>query len=243
MNSELEKILDNVIIQSNEIFHEFLCAYTIHNLGNLGLDSINRDALVRVKIDNSTELEPVIISDLINFNKVYPDFLLESFHGKFIQLWHNCLDDIFSLFVDLHFNNTRKFPEFKKRTVSIDFSSGESVEHQLKLKLKKDFSFEKFSDKQKWVNKILNPNKKADDELLSIKKNVLVRNAVQHHDGKVYEEAIKELGGNGIQLLDDNGDERNFSLHERCMISIPELYKLKTSILLVSQMWRRGNCV
>lgn len=234
------QILDNLIIKSNTIFKEFLSAYTVHDLGRNILSSIAPHVVAEVPLGSDISLEPIPILELQQFDHIYPEFLAEVFHGKLVQLWNNTLEDLFCFYLDLHLKGKRTFNELGIKSVRLDFGIMLPFDEQVKLSLSKDFSFDKFSDKQRLINKILNPNKELEEQLFNISKNILIRNCFQHHDGLVTKSTIKELGRSEISVLNKQGSFQTFKEGDKIVISIPELDAFKSSLLKVCQLWREN---
>jgi len=155
-----------------------------------------------------------------------------------ILLWNNCLKDIFSLFIDLHFTGKRKFEELKKQDIKLDFSSNEDFYSQIKNRISDDFDFKEYSERQKLINKILNPNNESKEELDNIYKNVLIRNVIQHRNNIVDSYILKRLGSSQIKILDMAGNLKFYKENDKILLSIPEIHSFKSSMFIIGQIWR-----
>jgi hypothetical protein len=217
---------------------ELLAASTMYELGQETLSQIDNQVSISPKVGTNLHVEPIPIVDIKKFRDDYPYFLSEVFHGKLVQLWNNCLRDIFSLFIDLHFTGKRNFEELGKLSIKLDFSSDENFYSQIQNRIIDDFDFKKYRYREKIINKILNLNDVGRDEIAAIHKNVLIRNAIQHKNGVIDSYTIKELGSSQIKILDMNGKINVYKENDKILLSIPEIYSFKSSILSIGQIWR-----
>ncbi len=101
--SNLNDVIDRLIIDVNSTFMELLAASTMYELGQETLSQIDNQVSISPIVGINLHIEPIPISYIKKFRDDYPYFLSEVFHGKLVQLWNNCLQDIFSLFIDFHF--------------------------------------------------------------------------------------------------------------------------------------------
>jgi hypothetical protein len=202
---KLNKILDKLITELNFEFNRLLFAHILYERGQWTIDEICDDVTISPKIGQGLHIEPINMVHVKEYRKYYPFFLYEVFQGKIVQLWNNCLCDIFSLFLDLHLSNKRKFSEFKKQQIKLDFRSTEEIITQVRGNFIEDFNFKNYSDRQKLINDTLNPDKKEMDHLYNIHKHVLIRNAIQHNEGFITPYLLKMLGCTEIEILDIEG--------------------------------------
>ena len=236
--NNLNDIIDRLIIDVNSIFMKFLAASTMYKLGQETLSQIDNQVSISPKVGIDLHIEPIPIVDIKKFRDEYPYFLSEIFHGELVQLWNNCLHDIFSLFIDFHFTGKRKFEEIGKHSIKLDFSSDENFHNQIQNRIIDDFDFKKYREREKLLNKILNLNDVGRDELAAIHRNVLIRNAIQHRNGVIDSYTLKELGSSQIKILDMNGKPKVYKENDKILLSIPEIYSLKSSIFSIGQIWR-----
>ena len=231
-------ILDELIININSSFIELLSALIMHDLGRYSLESIDDRATISPKVGFDLHIEPILIGNIKRFKDDYPHFLLEVFHGKFVFLWHELLTNMFSIFIELHFSSMRKFEELKKQEIILDFSSADSFNDQIKKGIIDDFNFKEFIERQKLINKLLNPEEHVQEELANILKNVMLRNIIQHRKNIIDDYILKKLGRAQINMLDNNGNIVNYSCGDNFILSIPEIDAFKKSILLTVNLWR-----
>ena len=142
------------------------------------------------------------------------------------------------MFIDFHFTGKRNFEELGKHSIKLDFSSDENFYSQIQNRIIDDFDFEKYRYREKLINKILNLNDVDRDELAAIHKNVLIRNAIQHKNSVIDSYTSKELGSSQIKILDMNGKLKVYKENDKILLSIPEIYSFKSSILSIGQIWR-----
>lgn len=237
--SNLNGIIDRLITNVNSTFMKLLAASTMYEMGQETLSQIDDRTSISPKVGTNLHIEPIPIGDIKKFRVNYPYFISEVFHGKLVHLWNNCLDDIFSLFIDLHFTGKRKFEELKKQDIKLDFCSNEDFHDQIKDRIIDGFNFkEKYSERQKLINKILNPNGDGKEELANIYKNVLIRNIIQHRNNIVDSYILKRLGSSQIKILDMDGNLKIYKENDRILLSIPEIHSFKSSMFIIGQIWR-----
>lgn len=231
-------VLDELIGEVQRGFHALLLAQTTLQLGGGVLDSIQDNVAIETALGIALTIEPLPIGELRQYKASFPDFILQVFHGKLVQLWHECLLKIFCHYVDLHLQGMRPFVELRKQDVRIDFAVSEQLQAQVRRALTRDFDFKDFAERQKLINKLRNPVDRYADHLQNIHKHVQIRNAFQHRQGMLDTDAIKKLGVSAIELLDADGKSYSHSSGDRVTLSIPEVDSFRKSILLVSQAWR-----
>jgi len=132
----------------------------------------------------------------------------------------------------------RSFEELGKHSIKLDFSSDENFYSQIQNRIVDDFDFKKYRYREKLINKILNSNDVGRDELNDIHKNVLIRNAIQHKNGVIGSYTLKALGSSQIKILGMNGESKVYKENDKIILSIPEIYSFKSSILYIGQIWR-----
>jgi len=235
LNKDIDRFIDNV----NVLLEEFLAAKTMYDIGRDTIDSISDDAAISPLVGVDLHLEPIPIVSIKRYKDKYPHFILEVYHGKLVQLWNDLLEDIFYILVKEHIIGGRKFSELKWQKVGINFDSSEDFLSQLKENLIKDFSFWEYSERQRIINKALNPNNERQAELDNVKRNILIRNSIQHKDNIVDDYILGKLGCNEIQLYDDDGILRSYKNGDKILLSIPEIHNFIRSLLFVVQKWRK----
>ncbi len=233
--------IDTVVKESNSLFKQFLLAHTALSIGQGTLTDFPDAICISTTVGLDIEIEPIPMGELKRYRDELPKFLLEIFHGKLVQIWNECLSNLFQMLVDLHFSGQRQFIELKKRNISLDFQEDAKLEIQVKDRLCHDFGFQNYSDRVKLLNAVFNPNQEQCDYLYNVSKNVQVRNAFQHRERKVDEFLLRELGVQKISLLDDDGKPQEYLLGDILKLSVPEFDAFRRSLLMVGQLWRKWN--
>lgn len=236
-------LFDNLIEDLNYTFDGLVTALILHDRGNYGLENMDNKT-ISFKVDADLKMEPIPLSSIIKFKNYYPNFLFETYHGKIVQIWNNFLEDLFGVFCDLHFEGKRNFIELRKQQIKLDFNSETALKTQLQEGIISNFSFLSYDKRIKIINNIfISPPDyhipfDRSKELLNIKKNIIIRNSYQHNNGLLDKFAIKKLGGNEIQVLNNQGDIILIKENGKIPLSLPEIYSFRTSVLRMSQIWR-----
>ena len=196
------------------------------------------NALLQTTVGLNIDIEPIPISELTQYKTSFPNFLLEVFHNRVVQLWQEFLTSIFCRYVDLHFECIRPFSELQTRQVRLDFCSKAGIDEQIKGGLIRDYEFANYAERQKLIDQVRNPNRMEQAHLLNVHKNVQIRNALQHKGGVVDEFFLRSLGWQQIEILDEEGQPKVLRKGDRVSLSIPEFDSFRRSILMVAQTWR-----
>lgn len=235
---KLGNVFDKLIFNANSIFDQFYVAYTFYNLGTELIDQINDEVQVTLpSIGNGVFVESVSIRDVKHFKGEYPCFLVEVFHSKLVQAWQNCLNEIFSIYIDAHISNNRDFVELKDIKVQLRFDKNKALLKQICDVCIDDFEFKQYKDRIKIIKRIFHPNN-PETSLYNIEKNITIRNQLQHHNGIVDSKALEKLGKQEIIILDKNGENKTYISGNEVELSFPEFYSFKQSIIDVVQTWR-----
>lgn len=234
-------ILDRLIQESGNIFKQFLLAHTSITLGHGIVGEIADDTAVGTTVGLNISIEPIPIRELKQYKPVLPQFLLESFHDRLVQLWNRTIAKLFKYLIELHFNRIRPFEELKNRRPRIDFRSSTSLDDQIREVLSEDFEFQNYSERVRLLNSVFNSKNNKSNDLQKIHKHVQVRNCLQHKGGHIDDFFLKDLGVNKIEMLDHNANPRTYNLNDRVILSVPEFDSFRRSLLLVSQVWRTWN--
>ena len=221
-------------------FRQLILAVAYLNIGATVINRSPADASVELSLGKDIKTEPFYLRELLLHSRSVEEGILELHQNKMIAAWSDLLNDLFSSLVNLHFDGVRKFDELKKRTVRLDFASGTEMHEQIRATLIADFAFQRYSDRVKITDDILNPNSRHSTELSTIKKHVFIRNAIQHHASRVYRDMLKELGCSRLAVLDGNADERGLDVNEQIILTVPELDAIKRALFLVSNEWRKS---
>jgi len=233
--------IDNLIDQSTRIFKQFLLAQNALNIGGNTILGFSDNALIGATVGVGIEIEPIPIVEVKHYWLELPKVMLETFHGKLVQEWYECLTTLFRLLMDKHFSGERKFKELKRRQATIDFREDIDLIEQTKYSLSNSFDFDSYKDKAKLINSVFNPENKQEEHLKNIHKHIQIRNSIQHKNCTIDNFFLKDLGVQQISLLDDKAKEKTFKVNDCIELSIPEFDYFRRSILLVGQAWREWN--
>jgi len=233
--------LDQLIQGSSNLFKQFLLAHTSITLGHDIIGEISDDAAVGTSVGLNISIEPIPVRELKQYKPVLPQFLLETFHDRLVQLWNRTIAKLFRYLIELHFNGIRPFVELKNRRPKIDFRSSTSLDDQIMEALSEDFEFQKYSERVMLLNSVFNPENNNSIDLRNIHKHVHVRNCLQHKEGHIDSFFLKDLGLNKIDMLDHNAKLVTCNLNDRIILSVPEFDGFRRSLLLVGQVWRTWN--
>lgn len=211
-------------------------------IGSIVVTNSSPDASVQLLLDKDIRTESMYLRDLLVNSPSVEQGILELYQNKFVAAWSDLLNDLYAHSIRMHFEGVRQFTELKKRAPKIDFSSSSQLQDQIRMSLIADFGFDKYIERVKLLNTILNPKNRCTDELTVIKKHVFIRNAVQHHTSLIYNDMLRELGISSLQVMDVNADQITLMSGDLIRMAIPELDLLKRALFLVSNEWRI-NCV
>jgi hypothetical protein len=225
----------------SDYFRQLTLSVAYLNIGDRVINSSPDNASVELSLAKDIKTEPYYLKELLLHNLYVEEGILEHHQNKMISAWSDLLNEIFSSLVGLHFSSVRNFHELKKRTVQLDFSSETELNEQIMTKLVVDFTFQRYSERVKIIDDVLNSDGKHKPELSTIKKHVLIRNAVQHHGSKVYRDMLKELGCARLEVLDRNADEKFLDVSEQIILAVPELDAIKRALFRVSNEWRKNS--
>ena len=237
----MKSLIDNFQQHVADYFRQLTLAIAYLNIGAKMISASPKDMSIQLPLDKDIATEPMYLKELLAHSNKVEDAILELFQHKMIASWNDLLNDIFSCFVEQHFSGKRKFQELRKRAPKIDFSSDTELTAQIKNGLLADFSFDKYVDRLRIINGILNPVKDCEPELSLIKKQVFIRNAIQHHEGRVYADMMRELSLAQLQLLNKDADKINVDVGNEIELSIPEIDALKRALFRISITWRNTN--
>lgn len=238
MSDPVNAILDAAVKDIQDHYHGFLLARTSHALGSSVLDSLTDNVRITATVGVNVHIEPIPVSELRAFRSVFPDFVVEVFHAKLLQHWHDATDRIFCHYVDEHISGRGRFDELGKVSVKLDFADETSLPDQVRATLARDFGFWRYSDRHKLINKLRNPTGSEADAADVIHKHVHLRNAFQHHHGILQEFPLRELGRHDITLLNEGGLAETFNAGQKATLSVAELDYLRRCLLLMAQRWR-----
>ncbi|EGR2734309.1 hypothetical protein HYO53_22030 [Vibrio parahaemolyticus] len=237
----MEKIIDTFQKKINDNFSEFTLATSCAEAGLNLISQSSSDSTVSLYLGDDLYTEPVQFVELLDISSDFISNTVSLYQNMMVAAWSDLLDDLFNYYLDLHFSGKFSFSSLKKQNIKIDFVSGIHFESQIKDSLKRDFAFKNYNDKIKLIVETLGQNSTNTAELNVIRKHVLIRNAVQHHNGVAYSDMFKLLGSTSMEVMDRYGKPQIVSSGEKILISVPEFDLLKRSLQLVTQIWRSSN--
>lgn len=223
--------------QLTAYFRQLTLATAYVEIGNGILAKGPGNASVALRLAHDVTTEPMGLGELLPHSNAVAGGIAELFQTKTIAAWSDLLNKLFNHFVTAHLDGIKTFPELKRRTTQIDFSKNSDADLQVREGLFADFTFEKYSDRIRVINRVLNPDGLREDELSIIKKHVLIRNSIQHHASGVYPEMLKELGSNQIIVLDREGNATTLALGQFIQLFVPELDNLKGALYRITNTW------
>jgi hypothetical protein len=235
----VNKMLDDFVLHVQRHFKAFVLSHTCHVLGSNIVSMMQDDTQVTAIVGLNVAIEPVAISELRQFKVVYPSFIIDVFHGKLVQLWQDVLDRIFAHYVDLHVTGQRVFSELRVRRVTIDFRRPATMTDQARESLCRDFSFDRFANRQKLIASLRDGASETGEEASIILQHIQIRNTIQHHDGVLRESFFHELGLTELVLLDESGSDLVLRVGDSVVISVVELDRFRRALLMVAQRWKK----
>lgn len=242
----LNDIFDNFIEETNNIYYHLKVAYqshllewpkegTMHSGGALLLTPIYAD---------NFPFDPMPYNDIERFKKTYPDFLMETFHGKLIQAWNNCLDAIFFHCICSHFSGSRAFQELgENHSVRLNFTILEQQKFISKIKENAlvGFKLTEYKERISCIKKAVDSN--VDNKyFVDIYKHVLIRNAIQHNNSTLNDNFISKLGNNkAFKLLDINKKSVQCKADDKITLSFYEIEWFINKMQFVVTKWKEAE--
>lgn len=234
----MQVVIDEFQNTLTACFRELVLATAYLQIGQQAIGQSPPTASVALTLAEGLTTEPMFLRELQPHSGAVILGVAELFQTKVVAAWADLLNGLFERFVIQHFDGQRNFPEFKKRTTKLDFSSTEDVVAQVRVGLVADFAFSKYSERIQTIVRTFTPNEALTQHLQLIRKHVLIRNATQHHAGRVYDEMLRELGARTIQVLNLQGRTKTLNSGELIELHVPELDQLKSSFFIVTNEWR-----
>jgi len=234
----MKGVIDKFQERIGTIFSEFMLSTACTKAG-LGLISQgNPTNTVSLMLAQDLFTEPMTFAELLQNKRELESRSIAHYQNMMIASWSDSIQDLFKCLLEMHFKGVRKFTELKKQNVKLDLSIDISIETQAVDMLLKDFSFWPYPDRFKLINQVLNPSKDLDSESLNIRKHVLIRNAIQHHNSVAYQNMFDQLGVKEFDVFDDKGVPFKVTVDNVIYMSVPEFDRLKRDLYLLSQKWR-----
>lgn len=246
----LEYIFDNFIKETNHVFYELKIAYQFiasEYFAGKNINLYTDDSKFEAVDAGDYYIEDIPMPDIKKFKGKHPDFLMEIFHGKLVQLWHNCIVDIFRLLVYSYFSDKRTFTKLDiKSQVKLDFTlEKEDLVSQLPQTVISEFkSRNGIMDKTYIIRNTLNTKEIDNNFFKEIHKNILVRNAIQHNNSVIGEKLPKTLDKDNpkfIYMLDLSGKPVCCKCNEKITLSFFEIEAFIKAMHAVVNGWRNAE--
>jgi hypothetical protein len=243
----LQCIFDNFIEETNDVFYKLKIAYQFiasKYFAGKNIDLYANEGKFEAIDAGDFYIEDIPMSDIKKFKRKHPDFLMEIFHGKLVQLWHNCIVDIFTLLVYSHFSDNRKFTELgTKYPVKLNFTlNKEDLFSQLPQTIINEFKSKNgIMDKTYTIRNTLDSKEIDNNCFKEIHKNILVRNAIQHNNSVIDEKLPRTLDNNNpefIYMLNLNGEQVCCRCNEKITLSFFEIQAFIQAMHTVINGWR-----
>jgi len=237
-SDHVDNCIDTLITDLNSTFRSLLLAASSYEFGARVLDSIDDDALVTATLGLDLQSEPIPLRELKRYRGLFPAIVIELFHGRMVQAWQDCLDQIYAHYVDLHFSGARPFVELGTRHLSLDFRAGSPLSSQAREELIRSYAFEKYSERVRIINLVRAPQAACDEHLFVVKKNVMIRNCCQHSRGILSADLLNTIGRAELVVLDGAGKERTLRRGDAIHLTVAELHAFRRALLRLGQLWR-----
>lgn len=232
------KHIDNFQNLLTGYFRELVLATAYLEIGQHAVSQSRQDASVALTLSEGVTTEPMYLRELQPHSISVSLGIAELFQTKVIASWADLLNSLYEFFIEMHIEGTKLFPEFKTRTTRLDFSSPIDVVKQLRQGLVADFAFKKYSERISTIGKVLVANERISQELRVVRKHVVIRNATQHHAGRVYDEMLRELGVSAVDVLDHAGHVVSLGQDQSIALYVPELDCLKSALFIITNEWK-----
>ena len=219
-------------------FRELILATAYLELGSRLIVVSPANASIALTLSPDITTEPMYLHELLPHSSAVAHGASELFQSKAIAAWADLLNVLFEMFVSAHIEGKRQYPELKKRSTRLDFSSIDDINTQVRLGLVADFAFSKYADRIHAISRILNPESELQVQLFVIKKHVAIRNANQHHGGRIYDDMLKDFGTDRIEVLDHVGNPKLLVAGQSVELFVPELDRLKSALFCVTNPWK-----
>jgi hypothetical protein len=158
----------------------------------------------------------------------------ELMHAQVIQYWQDFLDELLLELTRRHFTGSRTYRGLGAIQLRLDCRqvNDENLIDELVERAGREFAFMEAAEKLRLAARALGAS--IPQQLSrAIKKDVTVRNVLQHNDGILRDEDLKRLGlkGAGLPLRDNRGEERRHHAGDRVAISFWEVMGVCADVL------------
>ncbi|WP_125920059.1 hypothetical protein [Pseudomonas sp. p99-361] len=228
----MKEVIYNFQDDLGGLFRELILGLAAHEIG-IGFMRGSPNNHVSVQLAHGAVSEPVSITALIEKEATVRRGAVELFQNKAIARWSDLLSALYREAVGKHLRRERNFSALKSVRVKYDFGSAIDLVSQIQDSIGHDFDFSDYKTRAAAVKDIFG-FEEVGGELAMIKKHVEIRNAIQHHGGRVHEGALRILGLGALDVVNENGDRVKLSLGDSIDISVMEVDLLKSALYVVS---------
>lgn len=174
-------------------------------------------------------------SEAVKIVENHTNLVFEIFHSNLIQKWFTYLGDVFFLLIS---DNLLKKASFKIPEIKIDFSFVDIGDSSLAETIRSQIveSFEYLSAEKKWDylrRSLALEDPEIREKYQIIKREIIIRNLIQHNMGVVRPEDLKKAGVNCF-TSDEGGSTTAFKENSRIRRGIFDLENLVYAMEMVS---------
>lgn len=214
------------------LFRELILGLATHQFG-IGLMRGSPNEQVSVQLAHGAVSEPVSMSALIDKEAIVRRGVIELFQNKAIARWNDLLSALYCEAVSRHLRGGRVYSGLKSVRVKFDFASASDLVTQMQESIVHDFDFSDYKSRIGAVKDIFG-FEGIDSELGMIKKHVEIRNAIQHHGGRIHEGGLRILGLGRLEVMGEDGSIVKLVSGDAVNISVKEVDLLKSALYVAS---------
>ena len=162
--------------------------------------------------------------------------LLVLVHAGLIQEWNIFLDSVFAEVVlyYLERGDRSALPSQRVDLDKLDPKSLADLRSTISNAARESFSLEPYRKRIGMLTSIFSIKKDlALDKEMTI--HVVIRNIFQHNRGQIRPTDLAKIGQNGFEVLDEDGDKKQYTAGQKIELSLPELEHLKVIIKQYSE--------
>ncbi|MDO7927769.1 hypothetical protein Q6A51_13315 [Pseudomonas sp. KFB-139] len=234
----MNKIIYNFQHSLNGLFREYILGLATHDIG-IQLLQKDRSASISIKLSGDSQSEPIYASELFDKRIAVRNAVSELFQAKAVAVWADLLQDIYRALVNEHVTGVRKHHLPKSKSFAYDFSSTETAEAQVVRNAVNGFSFLPYKEKYKIICKLLKLQAMT-SQADFIHKHVEIRNAFQHHGGKIHSGGLDALNLSSITILDDDSRPYMIRLGDEIHLSSIEIDILKSNLFVLTSFMEKS---
>lgn len=157
--------------------------------------------------------------------------LLVLVHAGLIQEWNIFLDSVFGEVI-LHYleiGDRSNLPSQRFDLKKVDPRSLPVLRSSISNAARESFSFEPYNKKVEALCSIFNIKKNSDLDK-EMTKHVEIRNIFQHNRGEIRETDLEKIGQDCFEVLDGDGNIKQYRNGEKMLLGLPEIERLNKII-------------